>query len=110
MKRLDEVSQETHYVALHEVERHPSRFELAQVEHLVDELQQLVAVALYQVRTLLQPFFGALMDLVGHATDDGERGAELVGDVGVESGLEVVQIPQVAGLSGGQPAPQVVAP
>ena len=78
-----------------DLEPHPALLELVQVEEVVDELEQLVAVALHRLEGVLErgrelPHPPLEQGLEGRQHER-ERRPELVVDVGEELGLELVE-------------------
>ena len=60
---------------------------------MIDEAEQVFAIAANEPSFVFCPWY-----VLVHTHDDSERGAELVGDVGVEAGLDGVEFLQAAGF------------
>ena len=90
---------EAHHFGRRGVQRLLAGFEPAQVEQLVDEVQQAPGVALHQLGQLAGGgLVGGGGNLGGGAQQQRERGPKLVGDVGEKARLHPVQLAQPPGL------------
>ena len=91
----------------------PSYFQLAEVQDLVDQRQQPPGILLYGLHTLAQTRVGrrrlVLLQALGRANDEGQRGAKLMGDVGVQLVFERIQRAQPAVFGLRKPLPELEA-
>ena len=85
VERLELVFQKRHQIALNLIHGQAAAFQFGQVEHLVDQVEQMLSVVLDAFQLLPYLVFNLWLQLAGDAFDDGERGAEFMGDVGVQA-------------------------
>ena len=83
MKGFKHVAQKRDDISLDEPQRHFPTFQPGQVEHFIDQLQELLPIAQDHLLFEGQVFVRFFQGLLGHAHDHGEGRAEFVGDVGV---------------------------
>ena len=109
VERLELVFQKGHHIALNFIHGQAAAFQFGQVEHLVDQVEQMLSVVLDAFQLLPYLVFNLWLQLAGDAFDDGEWGAEFMGDVGVQAVFDGVELPQPTGFGLGQLAGQLEA-
>ena len=91
--------QECHGLARLGVQLQAAGFQFGQIQQLVDQVQQAAGIALHQaVERLWRDLPRSGQQLIQGTQNQGERGSELVGDVGKEAGAHPVELLELLGF------------